>query len=207
MILILMPLLAVKLQAQHQVVRLDGYLMNLKDEGRVEWLHNGHKDFIRHEPDRRFFVTSLDLPWEELRAYSCFYQLDVKEIRNVSFVNSPPLYAYQGWRGRDNPKLDTTGNIALRNLLQQAHPIDSINESISAIDHLEKSLHARVDIYKCSIWVVYLGEHDYGDCDGNLRKIPWYGLIPNVGNYQAYLCSVVLPIFLKAPKPYRPWDH
>jgi hypothetical protein len=200
-----MLLFSPRLAAQHPVIRLEGYMMNLISEGQPRG-RMGRPYIERYEVEHRFFLTSLDIPWEEMGAFSCFYKLDLKEINHL-YQTDHYDGAHADRIGVGYYHLDTVGIASLRKPL----PSDpQPKPNIQNLDHrayLDQSPRARVDFYKCSFWVVYLEDHGYGDCDGELRLIPQYGYLDHPDNRWHYLCSMVMPVFLKLPQLYRPWEH
>ncbi len=204
-VLLLMLLIPFELVAQHAVIRLEGYLMELISEGQPR--NNLGNAYIKRDEDKhRFFLTSMDIPWESMAAFSCFYKLNLIEINDVDLINrynNEPVYRL----GTGHYHLDTIGITSLQKPLQSDKVSIPTLRNLDNREYLDKSSHARVDFFRCSIWVIYLEDYGYGDCDGNLRKIPQYGIIKHSDNHWYYLCSMVMPVFLKLPKPYRAYEH
>ncbi len=200
--LILMP---VVVWGQHPVLQLEGYWLTLTSEG-----HPGTMEqtgmVIRSEQAHDFFLPTMDVPWDKMGAYSCFYQLGVKEINDLyvgQYHNPNPIS--RGEMG--NYWVDTTRLGDISKLLRAKNDQWNLSARPDDAKHLALSLRARVDVYQCRIWVLYLEDHGYGDCDGKLRMIPQYGLIKHPDNRKEYLYSVVLPVLMKLPRPYRAYEN
>lgn len=190
---------------QFTIHQLEGYWLTLTSEGYPGTMELEER-VIRFEDGHDFFMPTLNVPWEKLTAYTCFYQLEMKEINDLLIINASGPHPISR-RNAGTYYLDTARVAGLGGHLRAKYDQWNLIARPDDIKHLELSLRARVDVYACKIWVVYLEDHGYGDCDGNLRMIPQYGLIKHPDNRKEYVCSVVLPVFMKLPKVYWPHEH
>lgn len=199
-----------RLVGQHQVKVLEGFGMVLVEEGRPPSLIGCLPANIVawHSHERHvFFTTSMDIPLDKIEAFSCFYQLDVVEVNQIS--------SYQPWgaqwfyreRGIGDYAVDTVGIPAFQASRDALRPPGNVHWWFGDQQGWENSFRARVDFFACTLHVIYLEDRGYGDCDGNLRMIPQYAILPHPDNRTTYLCSELMPLFLKVPKPYFPWEH